>query len=47
MKMSDAFFDDVRGEVRMEGKKHLDIGELESHHEIVHLVAEEAELGNG
>ena len=44
MKVSDVSFDDVRDEVRMEGRKHLDIEGLELHHEIVQLVAEEAEL---
>ena len=37
---------DMNVEVQMEGRKHLDIGGLELHHEIVHLVAKGAELGN-
>ena len=45
MRVNDEFVD--KGvEVQMEGTRRLDIGELELHREIVHLVAEEAELGS-
>ena len=35
---------DMNVEVQMEGRKHLDIAELEWHHETGHLVVKEAKL---